>query len=74
MQTYFNIALIVLAALLTASILMQARGSGLGGVFGGEGAVFRTKRGIEKFLFVFTIVTSCLFMAVAVANLIYAAA
>lgn len=72
MQFYFNIALIILAVLLTAAILLQQRGSGLGGVFGGEGNVFETRRGVERYLFVFTIVVAVLFLGVAVANILLA--
>lgn len=71
-QTILSIALIVLAILLTASILLQQRGSGLGVAFGGEGNVFRTKRGVEKTLFYATIALACLFFGVAVLNLIFA--
>jgi preprotein translocase subunit SecG len=54
-RIYFEIALIILAVSLMASILMQARGAGLGSVFGGSGTVFKTRRGIEKLLFNVTI-------------------
>jgi preprotein translocase subunit SecG len=59
--TYFNIALIIVSIALIASILMQARGAGLGSVFGGSGAVFKTRRGIEKLLYNATIVFAALF-------------
>ena len=48
--------------LLIAAVLLQQRGSGLSGVFGGEGNVYRTKRGFEKTLFISTIVLSALFL------------
>ncbi|MBI2099520.1 preprotein translocase subunit SecG [Candidatus Uhrbacteria bacterium] len=70
MSTVLNIAQIVLAGLLTASVLLQARGTGLGAAFGGEGNIFRTKRGVEKILFYATIVISALFFAVSLANII----
>ena len=57
----FDIALCILAVALVASILMQARGAGLGSVFGGSGTVFKTKRGIELLLFRATIVFGVLF-------------
>ncbi len=59
---------IILAVLLTASILLQARGSGLGSAFGGEGNVYRTKRGVEKRLFQATIVFAILFFGVSLTN------
>jgi len=43
-------------------ILVQQRGAGLGGIFGGEGGVYRTKRGIEKILFILTIILVILFI------------
>ncbi len=58
---YFDIALVILAVALVASILMQVRGAGLGSVFGGTGTVFKTKRGIERLLFNATILIATLF-------------
>jgi preprotein translocase subunit SecG len=52
--------LIVSIALMLA-ILLQARGSGLGGTFGGDSAVYRSRRGIERRLWQFTIILIALF-------------
>lgn len=65
-----NIAQIVISILLVVAILLQARGTGLGGVFGGGGEVFRTKRGLEKTLFTATIVLAVLFFGIAFANVL----
>ena len=46
---------IVVCVLVIVSILLQNRAEGLGKMFGGGGEVFRTKRGLEKFLYYFTI-------------------
>ena len=56
MQIYLNIAQIVLAVALILVILLQVRGGGLGGIFGQADTVFRTKRGVERTLFQFTII------------------
>ncbi len=56
LQTVFSVILIVLSALLSGAVLLQARGAGLGAAFGGEGNVFRTKRGVERVLFRATVV------------------
>lgn len=69
-QFILSLALIIISVLLTASILLQQRGSGLGVAFGGDGNVFRTKRGLEKGLFYVTIALSCLFFGMAILNLI----
>ena len=65
MQTYFNIAQIVLSVTLILVILLQVRGGGLGGIFGQADTVYRTKRGVEKTLFQLTIVLVVLFIIIA---------
>jgi len=62
MQTYLNVAQIVLAVALILIILFQVRGGGLGGIFGQADTVYRTKRGMEKTLFQFTIALVVLFL------------
>ncbi len=66
----FDIIQIVLAIALIAAILFQSQGTGLGSAFGGEGNVFRTKRGVEKSLYYATIVLAVLFLGVALVNVI----
>jgi len=63
---------IILAVVLTTLVLMQQSGSGLGSAFGGEGNVYRSRRGIEKFLFSATIVVAVLFCASAIATVFFA--
>jgi preprotein translocase subunit SecG len=60
---------IVLAVLLMVAILLQSRGAGLSGIFGGANSIYRTKRGIEKTLFYSTIVLAVLFFGTALATL-----
>lgn len=59
---WIKIVQIVVAILLMVAILMQNRGAGLGGVFGGSGGVYLTKRGLEKKLFMATIVLAAIFI------------
>jgi preprotein translocase subunit SecG len=62
---YLNIAQIIISVALVVVILMQTKSSGgLGGIFGGDGSVFRTRRGVERTLFNFTIVLSVAFLVV----------
>ena len=65
MQTYLNIAQIVLSIALVMAVLLQVKGGGLGGIFGQADTVFRTKRGVEKTLFQLTIVLIVIFIVVA---------
>ena len=69
MQTYFNIAQIVVAIALISVVLLQVRGGGLGGIFGQADTVYRTKRGVEKTLFQLTIVLVVLFVIIALVSL-----
>ncbi|HKM19964.1 MAG TPA: preprotein translocase subunit SecG [Candidatus Dojkabacteria bacterium] len=50
-----SIVQIVVCVILVISILLQNRAEGLGQMFGGGGEIFRTKRGLEKFLYYLTI-------------------
>ena len=69
MQTYFNVAQIVLAIALILVILLQVKGGGLGGIFGQPDSVYRTKRGMEKTLFQLTIALVVLFLILSVVTL-----
>jgi protein translocase SecG subunit len=55
---------IILSILLAAAILLQQRGSSLGGAFGGDNfsSAFNKRRGAEEFLFRFSIGVSILFV------------
>ncbi len=66
MQTYLNVAQIILSVALILAILLQVRGGGLGGIFGQPDSVYRTKRGVEKTLFQLTIVLVVLFLIISV--------
>ena len=69
MNQVLLIAQIVISVLIVIAVLLQNRGSGLSSVFGGSGAIYRTKRGLEKGLFILTIIFVVLFIAIGVANL-----
>ncbi len=58
---YLSAMQLVSAVFLMIGILLQARGAGLSGAFGGEGNIYRTKRGVEKMLFIATIVFAIIF-------------
>jgi len=70
METVLNIIQIILSVAIILVVLLQVKGGGLGGIFGQADSVYRTKRGIEKWLFWATIVLAGLFVVVALATLI----
>ncbi len=59
----------ILAIALVAAILLQQRGTGLGGAFGGEVTAYRSRRGIERTLFRLTVVLAILFVVFSLLNL-----
>ncbi|MFA9262272.1 MAG: preprotein translocase subunit SecG [Undibacterium sp.] len=65
------IAQAIIAILLTVSILLQNRGSGLGSAFGSDFGGYYTKRGFERFLVYATIVLAVAFFALAMVNVYY---
>jgi len=64
------VAQMILALALVASILLQQRGTGLGGAFGGEVTAYRSRRGIERTLFRLTILLALLFVIFSLLNLL----
>lgn len=62
-------ALIGVNVLLVVSILMQQREGGLSTVFGGEGSVYRSKRGLARGLHYFTVFLSVVFVGLSAALL-----
>lgn len=68
-ETVFNIIQLVLATFLTLLILLQQKGTGLSGVFGGSSNVYSTKRGVDKILHYTTIVTAIIFFGIALLRL-----
>lgn len=63
---------IIVSIALIFSILLQARGTGLSGTFGGDSAVYRSRRGVERRLWQFTIVLLVLFVIFSLASYILA--
>jgi len=66
-MSLLNVAQIIIALMVIVVILAQVRGGGLGGIFGGSGeSAFRTRRGIERTLFRFTIVLVVVFIILSI--------
>jgi preprotein translocase subunit SecG len=74
MKSLLSYAQIILSVLLVSSILLQRTGAQVGGAFGGSdnmSSAFHTRRGLEKTLFIATIIIAILFAISALLNLIY---
>jgi preprotein translocase subunit SecG len=68
-QTALNLVTILVSVVLTLVILLQTKGSSFSGAFGGDaGGINRTRRGVEKTLFQFTIAAAVVFVLLAMVS------
>jgi len=68
---WLNIVQIAISVVLVVIILLQVRGQGTG-LFGAAEGSFRTRRGIERVLFQFTIFMVVVFIAVSILSVRFA--
>jgi len=67
-NTPLTILQIIIAVILTAVILLQAKGTGLGSTFGGQNQMYHSKRGVEKIIFSLTIILTVIFVLISLIN------
>jgi len=70
---YLNVVQIILSAALIALVVLQSKGGSLSRMFGGEGGVYKTRRGLEKTLFRVTIGLVVAFFVCALLNVMFQA-
>ena len=69
MQTALNTAMLIVSLVLILLVLLQGKGSSFSGAFGGDtGSINRTRRGVEKTLFQFTIGAAGVYVVLAIAS------
>ena len=67
MEIALNFVMILVSSVLILVILLQTKGSSFSGAFGGDsGSIYRTRRGVEKTLFQFTIGLAVVFVVLAI--------
>ena len=71
MNAFLAIGQVIVSIALIAAILLQSRGTGLSGTFGGDSAVYRSRRGVERRLWQFTIVLMVLFVLFSLASFVF---
>lgn len=74
MDPFLAFGQIIVSIALIVAILLQARGTGLSSTFGGDSAVYRSRRGVERRLWQFTIVLLTLFVIFSLASYVFAPA
>ena len=67
---YVNLIQIIVSVSLITVILLQGKGSGLGGIFGGDSSIYKTRRGVEKTLHQATIGLSALFFGISILSVV----
>jgi len=68
-QTALNLVVILVSVVLILVILLQTKGASFSGAFGGDtGGINRTRRGVEKTLFQFTIGAAVVFVLLAMVS------
>ena len=72
METFLYVAIIITSIGLVASVILQSKGAGLGGLTGVEtGGVYTARRGIERTLFWVTLALSILFFSLVLVTLAF---
>jgi preprotein translocase subunit SecG len=68
-DTALRLVMVIVSLVLILVILLQTKGSSFSGAFGGDtSSIYRTRRGIEKTLFEFTIGIGVLFVVLAIVS------
>ncbi|MFH1292450.1 MAG: preprotein translocase subunit SecG [bacterium] len=70
-ELIYNIIQFILAVALIAVVLLQQKGAGLGGVFGGSSNIYSTKRGVDKILHYATIVIVVIFFLTSILRIVF---
>ena len=64
-----NYIIFIIAVVLVILVLLQSKGGGLSNVFGGEGNVYQTRRGLEKGIFIGTVILAVIFVGLIITSL-----
>ncbi|HHX45622.1 MAG TPA: preprotein translocase subunit SecG [Chloroflexi bacterium] len=70
MTVYLNIVQIIVSIALIALTVMQSKGAGLGRMLGGDGSIYRTRRGVEKTMFNLTVILAVVFFLTSLLSVI----
>ena len=68
MEAYLNIVQILISIVLIVVVMLQARGSGFSATFTSDSSIYRTRRGVEKTLFNFTVLLAIVFVVISIAS------
>jgi preprotein translocase subunit SecG len=66
LAVYLNIIEIIISLVLIFVILLQTRGSGFSATFNSDSSIYRSRRGVEKTLFNFTVGLAVVFILISI--------
>ncbi len=70
-STYLPYTQLAISLIMVGAILLQQRGAGVGGAFGGgDGFGYSSRRGAEKYMFMATVVIAVLFVLLSILSLL----
>jgi len=70
---YLNVVQIILSAAVVTLVILQSKGGGLSRMLGGEGGIYKTRRGFEKTLFNVTVLLIVVFFVFSLLSVIFQA-
>jgi preprotein translocase subunit SecG len=70
---YLNVVQIILSAAVVTLVILQSKGGGLSRMLGGEGGVYKTRRGFEKTLFNVTVLLIVVFFVFSLLSVVFQA-
>jgi preprotein translocase subunit SecG len=73
LSPYVQIVQIILSIALITVVLLQARGTGFSATFSSDSSIYRTRRGVERTLFQFTIGLAVVWVLVSIVSVKLAA-
>ena len=68
MQGYLNVVQIIISIVLIVVVLLQAKGSGFGAAFSSDSSAYRSRRGVERTLYRFTIGLAVVFVLISIVS------
>jgi preprotein translocase subunit SecG len=71
LASYLHISQIILSGAVIALVILQSKGGGLSRMFGGEGGIYKTRRGFEKTLYNVTIGAMVAFFVFSMLSVIF---
>jgi preprotein translocase subunit SecG len=71
LSVYLNIVQILISVVLILVILLQTRGSGFSATFSSDSSIYRSRRGVERTLFNFTIGLAVVFVLMSIVSALF---